>query len=84
MDDLRLAAKRREKDGVKAEELRRMATVKTNKKTKKLSEDEKEKEEMIQKATAHVLTAPKGTLAYKAASVNRYNTNQVDETEVSK
>lgn len=76
------AAKRREKDGVKAEELRRMATVKTNKKTKKLSEDEKEKEEMIQKATAHVLTAPKGTLAYKAASVNRYNTNQVEEIVV--
>ena len=39
---------------------------------------------MIQKATAYVLTAPKGTLAYKAASVNRYNTNQAEEPDVVK
>ena len=76
------AAKKREKKGTNAQELNRMATTKTKNVNHASAAADKSKEEEIRKATEHINNAKPGTLASKAALVNRYNnSNKKDKEE---
>ena len=71
------AAKKREKHGVPAQEINRMATAKTkNVVEKKVEVSQKEKEEKLEKAKQTGNTAKPGSLAAKANLVSRYNNAQ--------
>ena len=71
------AAKKREKHGVPAQEINRMATANTkNVVEKKVEVSQKEKEEKLEKAKQTGNTAKPGSLAAKANLVSRYNNAQ--------
>ena len=71
------AVKKREKHGVPAQEINRMATANTkNVVEKKVEVSQKEKEEKLEKAKQTGNTAKPGSLAAKANLVSRYNNAQ--------
>ena len=70
------AAKKREKNGAPAKEVRSMATTSTrNVKSGKSSMSEAERKEKLEKASQSKKNAKPGSLADKANMVNRYNSN---------
>lgn len=70
------AAKKREKNGAPAKEVRSMATTSTrNVKSGKSSMSESERKEKLEKAAQSKKNAKPGSLADKANMVNRYNSN---------
>lgn len=70
------AAKKREKNGAPAKEVKSMATTSTrNVKAGKSSMSEAERKEKLEKAAQSKKNAKPGSLADKANMVNRYNSN---------
>lgn len=80
------AAKKREKKGISAKELNKMATTSTknveNKKTSTMSE--KERQEKLEKAASYNKNAKAGSLASKANMVSRFNGNNSGDNKNEK
>ncbi|MDD3415644.1 MAG: membrane protein insertase YidC [Lachnospiraceae bacterium] len=73
-ENLEKAAKKREKKGVKADEINKMATQSTRSVEKKKSTiSDAEREEKLKKASEYYKDAKPGSLASKANMVNKYN-----------
>ncbi|MDD3402434.1 MAG: YidC/Oxa1 family membrane protein insertase [Hespellia sp.] len=79
-ENMKKAAKKREKKGAKASEINKMATTSTkNVGTKKSSISDKEREEKLAKASEMKKNAKAGSLASKANLVNNYNSGKNDK-----
>ena len=77
-ENLKKAAKKREKKGAKASEINRMATTST-KNVSKSTISEKEREEKLAKASELNKNAKSGSLAARANLVNKYNSGKEDK-----